>query len=54
MVEDPQIASVLGEQRDLTVACQQLIAAANAAGGADNITVALARYTPDAAPADQS
>jgi serine/threonine protein phosphatase PrpC len=38
------IAAVLNAAPDATTACQQLIAAANAAGGKDNITVVVARF----------
>jgi PPM family protein phosphatase len=44
MVEDERIAVILRGAPSLEGACQDLIDAANAAGGDDNITVALARY----------
>ncbi len=45
MVPDPQMTEILkGAGDDLDLATQRLIEAANAAGGADNITVVLARY----------
>lgn len=43
MVSDERIAQVLARNSDLDRAAQQLIDAANAAGGIDNVTVALAR-----------
>lgn len=43
MITDVQIAEILASERDLTAAAAKLIAGANAAGGVDNITVALAR-----------
>ena len=44
MLPSDQIAAVLKEIEDPTTACRRLIDLANAAGGRDNITVALARY----------
>jgi len=44
MLSGEQIAAVLSETDDPAVCCRQLIDLANAAGGHDNITVALARY----------
>jgi protein phosphatase len=38
MVPDPQIAAILAAEADPQVACARLIAAANEAGGTDNIT----------------
>jgi protein phosphatase len=38
MVPDPQIAEILAGEADPQVACARLIAAANEAGGTDNIT----------------
>jgi len=38
------IAAVLQSAPDAQAACQQLIAAANAAGGKDNVTVVVARF----------
>jgi PPM family protein phosphatase len=46
MVSDARIAQILAAEKDLQVACRRLIDEANANGGIDNITVALARYTP--------
>lgn len=46
MVTDPQMAEILHSTTDLDRACDRLIAAANAAGGVDNITVVLARLEP--------
>jgi serine/threonine protein phosphatase PrpC len=42
-IEDDQIAAILNAPSDVDRACTRLIAAANAAGGLDNITVVLAR-----------
>lgn len=44
MVEDDRIAQTLTREVALDKACQRLIDAANAAGGTDNITVALVCY----------
>ncbi len=46
MLSDQDIARILQEEPDLQSACNKLITAANAAGGLDNITVALSRWTP--------
>jgi serine/threonine protein phosphatase PrpC len=43
VVDDDQIAAVLAEQADGDDACGALIAAANRAGGPDNVTVVLLR-----------
>ena len=43
----PQIATILQAASSSQAACDQLVAAALAAGGKDNITVALARYAWD-------
>jgi protein phosphatase len=43
MVAEPEIAEIIKGEPDLQKAAQKLIDAANAAGGLDNITVALAR-----------
>jgi protein phosphatase len=48
MLEDPEIASYLAAEPSLEKACQQLVAAANANGGTDNITLALIRYRAEA------
>jgi serine/threonine protein phosphatase PrpC len=45
MVPEPDICKVLLSAADAQAACDQLVAAALAAGGKDNITVVLARYT---------
>jgi len=47
MLEDTEIARHLAVQPQLNLACQQLIASANANGGTDNITLGLARYSAD-------
>ncbi|KRN83737.1 Stp1/IreP family PP2C-type Ser/Thr phosphatase [Ligilactobacillus acidipiscis] len=45
MVEDEQIAAILGQKKlSLKEKCQQLIKAANQAGGADNITALLISF----------
>ena len=44
MVSDDRIASILAREDDLDGACRTLIDEANANGGIDNVTVALARY----------
>lgn len=43
MVTDPEMLQIVLQAPDLKTACQQLIDAANKAGGVDNITVILAR-----------
>lgn len=43
LVPDETLRSILLQEQDLHKACDRLIAAANAAGGPDNITVAIAR-----------
>lgn len=43
MISEPEVAAVLAETDDLGKAAEQLIAAANRAGGRDNITVVLFR-----------
>jgi hypothetical protein len=48
MVDDEQLAEVLGITDDLKEACELLIAMANDAGGADNITAVLVRCEADA------
>jgi protein phosphatase len=44
MVTDPQIQEILTHQPDLNKACAQLIDAANANGGNDNVTAILAQF----------
>jgi protein phosphatase len=46
MISEQDMANILTQEPDLTAACNKLINAANAAGGLDNVTVALARWTP--------
>jgi protein phosphatase len=46
MLTDDDIAIILNVEPDLEAACQTLIAAANTAGGLDNISVIL--ITPNA------
>jgi len=38
MVSDPEVLSILEEQSDPEAACRELVAAANEAGGKDNVT----------------
>jgi protein phosphatase len=45
MVSDERIAQIVGEEPDLQKAADRLVDEANANGGVDNITVALARYS---------
>lgn len=49
MLTDERLAEILTLETDLDKACKRMVAEANENGGIDNITVALARYTPDAA-----
>jgi protein phosphatase len=44
LVADPAIGQVLTSAATAQAACDQLVAAALAAGGKDNVTVVLARY----------
>jgi PPM family protein phosphatase len=46
-VKKEEIAAIAGRERDLQLACDQLIALANERGGPDNITVILARFDGD-------
>jgi len=46
MVTDPAMADILSKQPDLDRAATQLVDAANAGGGVDNITVILVRWNP--------
>ena len=43
MISDPQLADLLGAERDLDVLCERLISMANKNGGLDNITVVAIR-----------
>lgn len=44
MVREDRIAAVLGDERDPRAACERLVAAANAAGGKDNITAVVGAF----------
>ncbi|HEY3358282.1 MAG TPA: Stp1/IreP family PP2C-type Ser/Thr phosphatase [Polyangia bacterium] len=46
MLTDDEIRDIARAEPDLDKACEKLIAAANGAGGVDNITVVLARIEP--------
>jgi PPM family protein phosphatase len=46
MVDDNDLARVVSTEKDLDRCCEKLVEMANAAGGVDNITVALARLEP--------
>ena len=46
MVDGPEMAKVLMTEKDLDRCCERLVEMANANGGVDNITVALARLEP--------
>jgi len=46
MLDDETIREIAHNESDLDKACEKLIAAANANGGVDNITVVLARIEP--------
>ena len=46
MIEDEEILEITLGQQNLDRTCDELIAAANRAGGKDNITVILARIEP--------
>jgi serine/threonine protein phosphatase PrpC len=48
MVSDPELLDVVMSTKSLDECCRTLIQQANLAGGADNITVVLARVEPDA------
>jgi len=50
MVTDEEIAQTLAEVENPEVACYQLVGRANEAGGVDNITAVIARYSPPLAP----
>jgi serine/threonine protein phosphatase PrpC len=45
MVDDDLIASVLREAKTAQAACDDLVDLALGAGGSDNVTVVLARFT---------
>ncbi len=45
MTHDPQMAEIIAQHDDPQAACDALIAAANAAGGEDNITSVLVRFS---------
>ena len=51
MLSDDQIRSLLLDERDIEAACKRLIAAANDAGGKDNVTVILVRVQQASAAA---
>jgi len=46
MVSDEELAGLAASETDLDKLCERLIAAANANGGLDNITVVCARLEP--------
>ena len=46
-VKKEEIAKVVTESRDMSAACEKLIALANERGGPDNITVVIARFDGD-------
>jgi serine/threonine protein phosphatase PrpC len=50
LVEDAEIARILGEEAVLTEACAKLVASANENGGRDNITVVLIRIEDGVVP----
>jgi protein phosphatase len=45
MLSDDQIAAILAAHDEPQAACERLVAEANAAGGKDNITVLVARFS---------
>ncbi|MBP7146096.1 MAG: Stp1/IreP family PP2C-type Ser/Thr phosphatase [Acidobacteria bacterium] len=47
MLGDERILSIVRAAPDLETGCEQLVAAANDAGGEDNVTIILARLTPE-------
>lgn len=49
-VDDPDIEKILCEERSLSKACARLVQMANDAGGRDNITVILLRFTESKHP----
>jgi protein phosphatase len=46
MVPDERIADILREEDDPRLACERLVAEANAAGGEDNVTAVVAQLKP--------
>jgi protein phosphatase len=44
LVRDPAMAALIAGQADVAAACDALVAAANAAGGHDNISVVFATF----------
>src|SRR5581483_9445163 len=44
MVRDPEIARTLAQAAEPREACARLVAQANAAGGADNVTAVVVRF----------
>lgn len=53
MLDDARIAELLGSYRDLKVAASELIAAANEAGGHDNISVVIVDIEGNVVPGDR-
>jgi serine/threonine protein phosphatase PrpC len=53
-VMDDEIAAVLSSGVTPEQACRKLVDEANARGGSDNITVVVARFDEEAAPASQA
>jgi protein phosphatase len=53
-VRKEEIGAIAGSERDLSVACDRLIALANQRGGPDNITVVIARFDGDGLPAAEA
>jgi protein phosphatase len=47
MVPDAEIATLVATEPDLDAMCERLIAAANAGGGLDNVTVVAVRIEPE-------
>jgi PPM family protein phosphatase len=47
MIDDNKILELVTTSRDLETACEAMITAANAAGGTDNITVALIQFVSE-------
>jgi serine/threonine protein phosphatase PrpC len=44
MIQEKEIAAVIGRNQDLDIACETLVEAAIQAGGCDNISVILLRW----------